>query len=278
MLSIRRTQIISKLLTAFLICAVSCAGTKDPLPASSSQLKEKRLQPGLNHQVVIYYEKAAWKKYLPQIEYALHRAVAKFERYLKPRAGLAPELVLMNEDFFKRKITDAHWVTAVYHKGRIFIPVPAHAGIDKERIIHTIAHEYSHAIIDDLTDGNAPAWLDEGIALVVEGSPQHSATGLFFDWLRYKKPIPLESLESGFTRHDRETAKHAYIQSRETVQFLINNYGTEKLQALLEHLRTGRSLPESFQDIYALSFSSFQRTVAKTLKAKSKQLARKEVS
>lgn len=243
--------------------------------APPTKLYEKRIQPGLGQSVLVYYQEPEWKRFVPQIEYAFHRAVDLTGAVLAVRPGLFVEVALIERKTFTSTITEAPWVTAAYHKGRIFIPVDATNPPEPRRLTHTVTHEYVHAVIDDLTDSNAPAWLDEGLALYIEGSSQLSATVLFFDWLQFKAPIPLHQLEKGFTTLDKETARHAYIQSRETVIYLIKNFGTKKLNTLLTALATNPHFDEIFQKTYQLSFATFQSNVAKELKQRSRTFSKK---
>lgn len=268
------------LLFLLLLLFNACTGTaragrasiKTALP---TKLYEKRIQPGLGQSVILYYQEPDWRRFVPQIEYAFHRAVDITGSVVSARPGLFIEVVLIERSTFTKTITEAPWVTAAYHKGRIFIPVDRANPPHPRRLTHTVTHEYAHAVIDDLTGSNAPAWLDEGLALYLEGSEQLSATALFFDWLRYKPTIPLHKLEKGFTTLDKESARHAYIQSRETVIYLLRNFGTEKLNSLLKALGTNSNFDEVFKNTYQLSFATFQSNVAKELKQRSRTFSKK---
>jgi hypothetical protein len=107
---------------------------------------------------------------------------------------------------------------------------------DPEQLRSVIAHEYSHIVTLNLTDNRAPQWLEEGIAMFIQGEPLASSFAPFHarpsDWL---SPHDLD-LAFGVDRRDAEThraVRHAYQQAAVLVHYLHSLAGEEGLRRLL---------------------------------------------
>jgi tetratricopeptide (TPR) repeat protein len=118
-------------------------------------------------------------------------------------------------------------------------------------------HEYTHVVVGDLTRGNCPTWLNEGLAEMEgrkEFSPpvaeleQAAKTGEF---------IPFKSLEKSLSALDTTKAALAYQQSYSLVSFMISNYGLYKVTDILANLGKGMesraAIAAAFAD-YRLDF------------------------
>src|SRR5690606_32439114 len=183
------------------------------------QFKTRQIRPGPGHSVVVLYEQPDWARFVPWIEQALYHSFIDIGSVVQFKPGLTFEIALIDHQHFKRTITGTPWVTAAYHRGRIYIPIDDSKAPEARKLRYTIAHEYMHAIVDDVTGGKAPGWLDEGLALLAEGSMQEAATESFYKWILQHKLIPLESLSQGYTALSKSQATYAYIQSRKAVEY-----------------------------------------------------------
>jgi len=115
-----------------------------------------------------------------------------------------------------------------------------------------IKHELSHMVIYQTTYSplsNIPSWLDEGLAMYAEGDP-----GINFEYrlqtaIRENTLFSIRSISGRFPA-DYEEAELAYAQSHSLVAFLIENYGGEKMNSLLEAFSAGTSLDEALTEVY----------------------------
>jgi hypothetical protein len=115
-----------------------------------------------------------------------------------------------------------------------------------------IAHELTHLVIHQMTlnpYGDLPTWLDEGLAMYTEGVllPEYAAylnRAIVEDSL-----ISVRSLSSPFSAY-AEDAVLSYAQSYSLVEFLISNYGRDKMLELLNIFRQGSTYDGALEQVY----------------------------
>lgn len=223
----------------------------------NTKMRQMLIQLGNNKTALIYYEKPEWKRYAHQIEHVIQASVARIRHYLEITPGLYLEFILLNQATFNTFVTDRAWVKAAYHKGRVFIPIDEKRPIELPALAATITHELSHAVIANLSAGNAPGWLDEGLAMIIEGKDSYAAEQRYKDWLRFHKAPALTSLNTGFTHFDQEAAGHAYVRSKLAVQLLIERFGKEQLYNYLRKLAQEPDQEIAFQQVFEIPLQHF---------------------
>jgi len=108
------------------------------------------------------------------------------------------------------------------------ICIPRAAAVSVERLAQIVRHEYTHVITLNVTRGRIPHWLDEGLAMLMEGE----SIPLGPNWLA---PDPL----NGAFEEDRRVTEgivnstHAYAQGAAIVRYLYSKGGEVKLAKLL---------------------------------------------
>lgn len=125
----------------------------------------------------------------------------------------------------------------------------------------TVQHELAHLVVGQFgrscVGGSRPTWLEEGLAVVAEGEPD---SGILAD---LKKGIeenafqPLRSLNGAFPAHGGE-AGIAYSQSYSVVTFLLDAYGREKMQALIQALAGGAGYDEALELVYGFNIDGLE--------------------
>lgn len=114
------------------------------------------------------------------------------------------------------------------------------AALEMEREIpHEVAHLVLHAAAGD-GYWNLPAWLNEGIASVLETFPNPDYEFLVAEAIGQGQLLPLESLCAGFPQEDAG-ALLAYAQSAALVRYIQDVYGPAGLRALVESYAGGAS-------------------------------------
>jgi hypothetical protein len=129
-------------------------------------------------------------------------------------------------------------------------------------------HEYTHVVVFDLTRGNCPLWLNEGIAEMfgrkefdyAAQDGQHSALkGSVIDFRR---------LEGSFNGLSAGEASRAYQQSHSMVSHIVTVYGWHRVKAILTGLGKGMNIASAIaaalQD-YSLSYDGLIREWRETL-------------
>ncbi|MDD4875899.1 MAG: peptidase MA family metallohydrolase [Dehalococcoidales bacterium] len=120
-----------------------------------------------------------------------------------------------------------------------------------------IAHELTHLTIHQMTlnpYNNLPTWLDEGLAMYTEGplSPEYIA---YLNKAAIKNNlISTQSLSSPFSAYAEESYL-SYAQSYSLVEFLISNYGQDKMLSLLNNFRQGSSYNRALEKVYGFDMA-----------------------
>jgi tetratricopeptide (TPR) repeat protein len=124
------------------------------------------------------------------------------------------------------------WSGGLYD-GKIRLPV---GGLSKmnPQMRSILFHELTHVLIAELTHGNIPTWLNEGLAQIEErkefshqSMPSAAAP---------KAELSLAKLSGSFISMDREEAGLAYQQSYSLASFMVTRYGWYAMQGVLKRL------------------------------------------
>ena len=230
---------------------------KTSLPATqlNTQLKLYKFSISRELKVTIDYHKPAWKHFAHQAEVIFRNADKKMFALLGVRPSSSLEVRLLEHAAFKALVTRTEWVSAAYYKGNIYIPIKSKRS-NLNSFSKTITHENSHAAIDNLCSSKAPAWFDEGLALLVEGPGQRYGSSTYYqEWRRNHPPLDFRLLEKGFTHLNKETSQLAYTQSRLAVTRLLDQGSSAKLMMLCREFADDSPPEQALKDVYGLSYS-----------------------
>jgi len=115
-----------------------------------------------------------------------------------------------------------------------------------------IAHELAHLVIHQMTlnpYNDLPTWLDEGLAMYAEGSPDPALATYLNKAVAEDSLISVRSLSSPFSAFAGE-ASLSYAQSYSLVEFLITSYGRGKSLELLNTFRQGSGYDAALNKVY----------------------------
>lgn len=124
----------------------------------------------------------------------------------------------------------------------------------------TIAHELTHLIVDQITFNpynDLPVWLEEGLAMYVEGEMEPSMASAFKRALSQNRLISLRSLSSPFSAYAGESAL-SYAESYSVVEFLVNKYGQSKMLELLNAFKKGVDYDGAFKTVYGFDMDGLE--------------------
>jgi hypothetical protein len=152
----------------------------------------------------------------------------------------------------------AAWSAAAYD-GRIRVPLGG-ALAQPEELDRVLSHEFVHAMVAILGGRAVPAWVNEGLATVLEpaGSEDAEAT-LARTHLRPE----LSKLHRSFVGLSSRDAEIAYASAARAVRRLIDRRGVAALVALLEDLGGGAQFAGAFQRRIAMRYDDFAALVAR---------------
>jgi hypothetical protein len=115
-----------------------------------------------------------------------------------------------------------------------------------------IAHELTHLVIHQVTFNpynDLPTWLNEGLAMAAEGELEPDFAAALDKARTTNTLISVRSLASPFSAYTGESLL-AYAESCKVVTYLINEYGREKMLALLNTFEQGSGYDEALQKVY----------------------------
>lgn len=113
-----------------------------------------------------------------------------------------------------------------------------------------IRHEWTHLLIDKLTHGNCPNWLNEGLAQTI-ARPLLSYEKHTLQQAEKVKPLPtLTELSQPFSKFSTSERKIAYLQSTAIVSSLIDNAGFNSIRNLLQLINNDTPIDIAMQLIY----------------------------
>lgn len=144
----------------------------------------------------------------------------------------------------------AEWIGGQAHPdlGLIVTGIQPGSGAAAE-IRRVIPHEMSHQLLYQATDnpyGGPPHWLDEGLAVYNQETPDSEFSTMLQQAIRNGTLIPVRALNSNFPL-DPDQALLSYAESLSVVQFIVKTYGDAKLGQLLTSFKDELSYDEALQ-------------------------------
>jgi hypothetical protein len=156
------------------------------------------------------------------------------------------------EDLQSAMIFPQEWTggVAFTEYGIIAIGVPPNElNWGKRALAHELGHMVTHQITFSPYGAFLPIWLDEGLAMYAEGEPDPYLQSWLKKAISQQKLISVRSLSSPFSAKPEE-AYISYAESQSLVEFLIQNYGKDKMLSLLSLLKEGNSCDEAMTEVY----------------------------
>jgi len=121
----------------------------------------------------------------------------------------------------------------------------------------TLKHELCHLVLHrNIKQNNLPRWLDEGVCQWASGGVAELVTGggdmALSQAAVSNNVIPIRSLDK-FPR-DGKHLLLAYEESKSFIEYIKSEYGEQSLLQLLEYLKEGKSIDDSFERSLSKSF------------------------
>jgi hypothetical protein len=146
---------------------------------------------------------------------------------------------------------------------------------DKAWALRTIAHELNHVLVDRLAFsclGHLPTWLNEGLAQYAEGEPDQGFTKRMKGYIQNDEFLSARALSGEFPSDSK--AYMAYDESLSMVDFLLKQYGKEKMLALLGLVREGTAIDSGLQQVYGFDQDGLEAAWRGSIGARAHAVAR----
>ena len=115
-----------------------------------------------------------------------------------------------------------------------------------------LRHELSHLVVHTATFGPygvVPTWLDEGLAMRMEGEPSPTFVNILNHSAREDELISLRTLNGPFSS-DTTKAYLSYAQSLSVIDYLFEVHGSDPMHELLALLTEGERLDDALLQSY----------------------------
>ena len=128
----------------------------------------------------------------------------------------------------------------------------------KKILFGVLRHELIHAMIDGSGKGKIPKWFNESFAIYVSGELN-----------RVKKEVPIKfktigELEALINSKDYRIIATSYYYLGLTMQFLVQQYGEEKIKSLLAIGKTD-NFENSFKPILGEAYEAVEKKIISSL-------------
>jgi len=115
-----------------------------------------------------------------------------------------------------------------------------------------MAHELAHLLTYQMTFNpysDIPTWLNEGLSMYAEGPLDLTFESLLGKAISEDALISVQTISSNFPANTVE-AELSYAESYSLVQFLIKNYGEQKMLNLLSTFKQGSTYDNALEEVY----------------------------
>ena len=211
-------------------------------------------------------------QFAPIVDSAITIARDRLIKILGDSIHYRPQVYIEdNLQEFKRRIGTAvpDWGAAVAmpYKQMMVIKSPAHFRLGKS-LFELVKHEYAHLALEDrLQHAKAPRWLDEGLAMYVAYEWGWSSNFALSQAVVLGSLVPLQDIEK-LNRFPEGRAQTAYAQSYVAVKYLVDEYGFETFNILLDNLMNRQSMDDALMAAVGSNYKGFETEYLKYLKTR----------
>jgi hypothetical protein len=165
-------------------------------------------------------------------------------------------VVLYTSEQFRDITRSPSWAVGAFDG---IIRIPIRGALENPRELdRVLSHEYTHALIGQLSSRPVPAWLNEGLAAALEADDLSWAHAQL---RRASRPIPLDFLQRPFRELTGEQAALAYASSALAAERLLEAAGGVAIANLLRDVGQGREFSAAFASRIGRSLAAFQNEV-----------------
>lgn len=148
-----------------------------------------------------------------------------------------------------RQLDMPSWASGSYD-GQIMLKYCADGEPELGVLWTLIRHEWTHLLVDKLTHGKCPIWLNEGLAQTI-ARPLLSFEKIALEQADQNNTLPsLMELSQPFTHKSTSDRKIAYLQSAAIVSSMIDTAGFHSIRNLMQLIRNDTPIDIALQLIY----------------------------
>lgn len=213
---------------------------------------ESKLDRGGNAHFDLRYQKQLSSDAAQELTDRLMKARMEIGRQFKFWPDRRIVVLIYTPEGYKQVRRGPEWSIGAYD-GKIRVPYP------QEELKATLVHEFTHALVHDLTGNRCPRWLNEGLAEYQESKVAPTSIDLLRLAVRLDRLLPINQLDVALRRSDAQTAMLAYQQSYSLVTYLAEKYQFFRLKLVLQHLGSGEPLDVALKREFFISSEQLER-------------------
>ncbi len=219
---------------------------------------QRRFQEIRTDHFIALFESASDEPLARDVAARLEAAYSRVGRTLGVYPPRPITVVLYTREQFGDITRLAAWSVAAYD-GRIRVPL---SGLMQEpgELDRMLTHELVHAVVATVGGRTVPAWVNEGLATVLEPAGTEDLEAML---PRANERPALSTLHRPFVGFSRRDAEIAYASSAHAVRRLIDQRGAAAVVALLEDLARGAPFASAFHQRIAMRYEDFAALVAR---------------
>ncbi|NVO00484.1 MAG: tetratricopeptide repeat protein [Geobacteraceae bacterium] len=206
---------------------------------------EKSMDKGYSSKFVISYDAESKSHLAGDILSSLEDAYSNVGRDLSFFPTGRITVIVYTKKDFKSVTAGPDWSGGLYD-GKIRLPVGGTQELT-DQLKSVLAHEYTHVVVQEMTHGNCPTWLNEGLAEIQGRKLFNPAMQQLGKAARGGKYVSFKELEDGFTSLESSSAALAYQQSYSLANFMVAAYGWPKIIDILNNLGTGMKISDAMK-------------------------------
>lgn len=159
--------------------------------------------------------------------------------------------------------------TIGFFDGRIHVASPAHP---TESLRGVLFHEYTHAVFREVTGGDRPYWLNEGLAERIERESRGLANSTRRERAAMRANIetdswiPLDSIARSFAGLSDQRARDAYLQSVITVGYIHSRTNVEQRSRMLKMIGDGFSADQALYEVLGVDTAGLDLAVQEEIR------------
>jgi hypothetical protein len=126
----------------------------------------------------------------------------------------------------------ASWIAGIFD-GKIRV-ISEKTDEDPEALYIILTHEIIHLAVFEMSKGNCPYWLDEGLAVCLSQELPRQYLDALHKAVKADRILPLEALENPLPPDSPEDVRQlAYAQVTGISEYLIETYGWDKVKSIV---------------------------------------------
>jgi hypothetical protein len=204
----------------------------------------------------VRYPPATGEAYAKKVVWMLEQERTRLQRWIPPAGSERIEVHLFPAKEFFTNFSGDIGVIGLFD-GKVRVPFAEIRSLHPQ-LVAVLSHEVAHALIAAATKGQAPHWLQEGLAQHVEMGtrrvnplPDLARTGRALSF-----PL-VDPILSGFA--EERFVGLAYEEAAWTVAFLEARFGEEGIRRLIKAFAAGKTTEQALKEVCGLTPAELDR-------------------